>query len=116
MAAGQTLLTLYDGGAFGLSCVLGAASTLMFSGAIFRHPLLDRLAGTIRVVTGGAAPPAALDGLIVPMAGVAHVVPSRRVIRASGTDGTLARRRARPRAAGLAGPVRARHSRGVASR
>ena len=39
----------------------------------------------------GAAAPAALCGLIVLMAGVAYVVLSRRIIRASGADGTLAR-------------------------
>ncbi len=52
MATGQTLLTLYNGGTFGLSYILGAISTLVFSGAMFRHPLFGRLPGTIGVVTG----------------------------------------------------------------
>ena len=39
----------------------------------------------------GAAAPAALYGLILLMAGVAYFVLSRMIIRASGTEGTLAR-------------------------
>ena len=52
MATGQTLPTLYNGGRFGLSYVLGAVSTLVFSGAMFKHPLFGRRPGTIGVFTG----------------------------------------------------------------
>jgi hypothetical protein len=52
VATGQMLLTLYNGGTFGLSYILGAISTLVFSGAMLRHPLFGRLPGTIGIITG----------------------------------------------------------------
>jgi hypothetical protein len=52
VASGQMLLTVYNGGTFGLSYVLGAASTLLFSGALWRSRVLGRAAGVVGVVTG----------------------------------------------------------------
>ena len=52
LASGQTLLTLYNGGTFGLSYLLGAASTLMFSLAMLRTLRLGRAAAVVGLVTG----------------------------------------------------------------
>lgn len=52
VASGRMLLTMYNGGTFGLSYVLGAASTLLFSGALWRYQILGRAAGIVGVVTG----------------------------------------------------------------
>jgi hypothetical protein len=52
LASGQTLLTLYNGGTFGLSYLLGAASTLMFSFAMLRTLLFGRAAAVVGLVTG----------------------------------------------------------------
>jgi hypothetical protein len=51
-ASGQVLLTMYNGGTFGLSYVLGAASTLLFSAALWRYEILGRAVGIVGVVTG----------------------------------------------------------------
>lgn len=52
LAAGTTLLTLYNGGTFATSYVLGAISTLLFSGLMLRHRVFGRLPGLIGVLTG----------------------------------------------------------------
>lgn len=52
LASGQTLLTLYNGGTFGLSYLLGAASTLLFSTAMLRTLLFGRAAAVVGLVTG----------------------------------------------------------------
>ncbi len=52
VASGRMLLTMYNGGTFGLSYVLGAASTLLFSGALWRTRVLGKAAGVVGVVTG----------------------------------------------------------------
>ncbi|MEP7765416.1 DUF4386 family protein [Sanguibacter sp. 25GB23B1] len=51
-AAGTTLLTLYDGGTFATSYVLGAVSTLLYSAAMVRHRVFGRLPGLVGVLTG----------------------------------------------------------------
>lgn len=51
-ASGQTLLTLYNGGTFGLSYLLGAASTLVFSIVMLRHRVFGRLPGAVGTATG----------------------------------------------------------------
>jgi hypothetical protein len=51
-ASGQTLLTLYNGGTFGLSYLLGATSTLLFSLAMLRTLLFGRAAAVVGLVTG----------------------------------------------------------------
>lgn len=52
VAAGQVLLTLYNGGTFGLSYLLGAASTLLFSWAMWRHQVFGRAPGIVGIITG----------------------------------------------------------------
>ena len=52
VASGQTLLTLYNGGSFGLSYILGAASTLIFSAAMVRYRVFGLLPGVIGIITG----------------------------------------------------------------
>lgn len=52
IGAGQTLLTLYNGGTFGISYVLGAISTLIFSTVLLRRRVFGRLPGIVGIVTG----------------------------------------------------------------
>jgi hypothetical protein len=52
LASGQMLLTLYNGSTFGLSYLLGAASTLLFSTAMLRTQLFGRAAAVVGLVTG----------------------------------------------------------------
>lgn len=52
VASGQTLLTLYNGGSFAISYLLGAASTLVYSAAMLRHRVFGRLPGIVGIVTG----------------------------------------------------------------
>jgi hypothetical protein len=52
LAAGTTLLTLYNGSTFAVSYVLGAISTLLFSATMVRHRVFGRLPGLIGVITG----------------------------------------------------------------
>jgi hypothetical protein len=52
LAAGRTLLTLYNGGTFATSYVLGAFSTLLFSAVMVRHAIFGRLVGLVGVLTG----------------------------------------------------------------
>lgn len=52
VASGQTLMTLYNGGTFGLSYILGAVSTLIFSIAMVRYQVFGRLPGIVGIVTG----------------------------------------------------------------
>jgi hypothetical protein len=52
MGSGQTLLTLYNGGSFGISYLLGAASTLIYSAVMVRHQVFGRLPGIVGIVTG----------------------------------------------------------------
>lgn len=52
VASGQLLLTLYNGGTFGLSYLLGAVSTLLFSYPMWRHRIFGRAAGAVGVITG----------------------------------------------------------------
>lgn len=52
LAAGQSLLTLYNGGTFGLSYLLGAASTLLFSWPMWRGRILGRATGLVGLITG----------------------------------------------------------------
>lgn len=51
-AAGRTLLTLYDGGTFGVSYVLGGVSAIVFSTTMIRHRVFGRLPGVLGVITG----------------------------------------------------------------
>ena len=50
-ASGQMLLTMYNGGTFGLSYVLGALSTMLFSVALWRYEILGKAVGIVGVVT-----------------------------------------------------------------
>jgi hypothetical protein len=50
-ATGQMLLTMYNGGTFGLSYVLGALSTMLFSVALWRYETLGKAVGVVGVVT-----------------------------------------------------------------
>jgi len=52
VAAGQTLLTLYNGGTFGLSYVLGAVSTLLYSAVLFGRRVFGRAPGIVGIITG----------------------------------------------------------------
>lgn len=52
VASGQTLLTLYNGGSFGLSYILGAVSTLIFSAAMVRYRVFGLLPGVVGIITG----------------------------------------------------------------
>jgi len=52
VASGQMLLTLYDGGSFGLSYLLGAISTLIFSAAMVRFRVFGILPGIVGIITG----------------------------------------------------------------
>ncbi|MFC5502538.1 DUF4386 family protein [Lysinimonas soli] len=52
LGAGQTLLTLYNGGSFGISYVLGGISTLIFSAVMLRHRVVGRAPGIVGIVTG----------------------------------------------------------------
>ena len=51
-AAGTSLLTLYDGGTFATSYVLGVISTLVFSATIVRYRTYGRFPGVVGLVTG----------------------------------------------------------------
>ena len=51
VASGQVLLTMYNGGTFGLSYVLGAASTMLFSVALWRYEIVGKAVGVVGVVT-----------------------------------------------------------------
>ena len=50
-ASGQVLLTMYNGGTFGLSYVLGAVSTMLFSVALWRYGILGKAVGVVGVIT-----------------------------------------------------------------
>ena len=50
-ASGQVLLTMYNGGTFGLSYVLGAVSTMLFSVALWRYSILGKAIGVVGVIT-----------------------------------------------------------------
>lgn len=52
VAAGQTLLTLYNGGSFAISYLLGAASTLIYSAAMLAHRVYGTWPGIVGLVTG----------------------------------------------------------------
>jgi hypothetical protein len=52
VASGQTLMTLYNGGTFGLSYLLGAVSTLIFSIAMVRYRIFGLFPGIVGIVTG----------------------------------------------------------------
>lgn len=52
VSTGTALLTLYDGGTFATSYVLGAVSTLVFSVTMVRHRVFGRLPGVVGVLTG----------------------------------------------------------------
>lgn len=52
VASGQSLLTLYNGGTFGLSYLLGAASTLVFSFTMLRHRVFGVLPAAVGIATG----------------------------------------------------------------
>lgn len=52
VGAAQTLLTLYNGGTFGLSYLLGAASTLLFSWPMWRLRILGPVTGLLGLITG----------------------------------------------------------------
>lgn len=52
VAAGQSLLTQYDGGTFGLSYLLGAAAVLLFSIPMWRHRIFGRAVGLVGIITG----------------------------------------------------------------
>lgn len=67
VGAGQTLLTLYNGGTFGISYLLGAISTLVFSAVMFRRRIFGRLPGIVGIITG-------ITMLVPPNVGPAGVV------------------------------------------
>ena len=67
VASGQDLLTLYNGGTFGLSYLLGAASTLVFSIVMLRHRVFGVLPGAVGIATG-------ITMLVPPNLGAAGVV------------------------------------------
>lgn len=52
LAAGRALLTLYNGGTFATSYILGAVSTLIFSAVMVRHQIFGRLPGLVGILTG----------------------------------------------------------------
>jgi hypothetical protein len=52
VASGQLLLTMYNGGTFGLSYVLGAASTMLFSVALWRNAIVGKAVGVVGFITG----------------------------------------------------------------
>lgn len=52
LAAGTALVTVYNGGTFATSYILGAISTLLFSAVMVRHRIFGRLPGLVGVVTG----------------------------------------------------------------
>jgi hypothetical protein len=52
LAAGRAVLTLYNGGTFATSYILGALSTLIFSAMMIRHHIFGRLPGLVGVLTG----------------------------------------------------------------
>lgn len=52
LASGQLLLTAYNGGTFGVSYVLGAVSTLLFSWSLWRHRTFGPAPGIVGLVTG----------------------------------------------------------------
>ena len=51
-AAGRSLLTLYDGGTFATSYILGGISTLIYSATMLRHRIFGRLPGGVGILTG----------------------------------------------------------------
>ena len=70
LASGQMLLTHYNGGTFGLSYLLGATSTLLFSIAMLRTQVFGRTAAVVGLVTGAAMlvpPNTGSVGLVVSM-------------------------------------------------
>ncbi|HEY8317789.1 MAG TPA: DUF4386 family protein [Amnibacterium sp.] len=52
LAAGMTMLTVYNGGTFATSYILGAVSTLLFSAVMVRHHIFGRLPGLVGLLTG----------------------------------------------------------------
>ena len=52
LAAGTTMLTVYNGGTFATSYILGAVSTLLFSAVMVRHHIFGRLPGLVGLLTG----------------------------------------------------------------
>ncbi|PKQ32436.1 MAG: hypothetical protein CVT62_05355 [Actinobacteria bacterium HGW-Actinobacteria-2] len=52
LAAGQMLLTSYNGGTFTLSYLLGAASTLIYSATMLKHRIFGRAVGVVGIITG----------------------------------------------------------------
>lgn len=52
VASGQMLLTWYNGGTFGLSYLLGGASTLLFSWPMWRHRIFGTAPGLVGIITG----------------------------------------------------------------
>lgn len=52
LAAGTGLLSLYNGGTFAISYLLGAVSTLVFSAALLRHRVFGWWPGAVGIVTG----------------------------------------------------------------
>jgi hypothetical protein len=52
LASGETLMTLYNGGTFATSYILGAVSTLIFSVTMWRHRVFGRAPAIVGVVTG----------------------------------------------------------------
>ncbi len=67
IGTGQTLLTLYNGGSFGTSYLLGAVSTLIFSAVMLRHRVFGRLPGIVGLITG-------ITMLVPPNVGPAGIV------------------------------------------
>lgn len=52
IASGQTALTLYNGGTFAISYLLGAAAVLLFSWPMWRHRIYGRAVGLVGIITG----------------------------------------------------------------
>lgn len=52
LTTGQSLLTLYNGGTFTVSYLLGAVSALTYSAAMFAHRIFGRLPGLVGIITG----------------------------------------------------------------
>ncbi|MBF4992579.1 DUF4386 family protein [Arthrobacter gandavensis] len=52
LAAGTGMLTLYNGGTFAISYLLGAAGTLVYSVTMLRHRIYGRLPAAVGILTG----------------------------------------------------------------
>ncbi len=94
-ASGQVLLTMYNGGTFGLSYVLGAVSTMLFSVALWRYEMLGKAVGIVGAVTATTMlvpPNVGPAGLVLAMLSLIPtaiwlVLIARRLPHAAASDG-----------------------------